>query len=467
MSDKHRFVFGERQVTLYKRPPFPSWNVEFVVAGQRYRKALGEDLSQAEALAKAAIVAARAGAPLPAMPREVPDGSEVVEAHGQRAVLRRSESSGSWSARVRLSLPGRKAVDVTRDLATADLAQGRVFAGNMVLRLQAAAASIQVATAPVVASVNPAPVPPAAAAPTSGVTLTLGKLFEVYQRLAPVVGARGGVSAVASRRNCNCLRNVVAEGLGIAQEAALARPLEVLTASNARRWKEAWLARYAQSHHGAEGDRKAMAIRSGSSLWRQARSLFNRYMLSSYRDRGIEVPSCVHEWRNEPLWPAVRDEYRPADDGTVSRTFEAARGLSLTDPHQRDVAVAFWLAVGAALRRGDIGRIGWDDIVQREGQWWVASEALGKDGERIEVPLLDDAAAALEPLREAGKPVLWHGVDRVSRWVAAWMSELGWQSSKKLHELRAWSICRVGATHGLEAARMFARHKDPSLTVRR
>lgn len=477
MNDKHRFVLEERPVTLFKRAGSPSWYVEFVARGKRYCKALGEDVVQAEAKAKALIMAANVGAPLPELPRE--GQGEQVLAHGQRAVLQQTEA-GTWLARVRLELPDRKASTVHQDLGTADLAQARVFASNLVLRLlgEAVHGTNKQAIGSQHLSANSisdaecgahkvvgAPVPPVLAAPTGGVLL--GDLLDVYLKLAPVVGARGGVGATAAKRNSNCLRNVVAEGLGIEQEDALEQPLEVLTTANARRWKEAWVARYAKSRHGSEEERRTAAIRSGSSVWRQGRSVFNRYMLAAYRDRGIQVPACVGEWLREPLWPSVRDEYRPADDATVKRTFEAARQLCAKDPHQRDVAVAFWLAVGAALRRGDIGRIRWDDIIQREGQWWVASDAQGKDHERIEVPLLDDAASALAAFREPGKPVLWHTVDRVARWVAAWMDELGWGSAKKLHELRAWSICQVGAQHGLEAARMFARHKDPSLTVRK
>jgi integrase len=470
MNDKHRFEFEGRPVTLYKRAGFPAWNVEFLAAGQRYRKALGEDLAKAEQTAKAMILAARAGTPLPVVNPDVQ--GELVVAHGQRAVLQQTKE-GTWLARVRLELPDRKPSTVHQDLGTGDLAQARVFASNLVLRLlgEAVHGAAPAAQQPARQVVNPntevvgSPVPPVLAAPTGGVLL--GDLLDVYLQLAPVVGARGGVNATAAKRNCNCLRNIVAEGLGIAQEEALEQPLEVLTTANARCWKAVWVARYAKSRQGSEDDRRTAAIRSGSSVWRQGRSVFNRYMLAAYRDRGIQVPACVQEWLREPLWPSVRDEYRPADDATVKRTFEAARQLSDKDPHQRDVAVAFWLAVGAALRRGDIGRIRWDDIIQREGQWWVASDAQGKDHERIEVPLLDDAASALAAFREPGKPVLWHTVDRVARWVAAWMDELGWGSAKKLHELRAWSICQVGAQHGLESARMFARHKDPSLTVRK
>lgn len=462
MRDTHRFECEGRPVTLYKRAGSPAWNVEFVARGERYRKALGEDLVQAEAKAKALILAANVGAPLPELPRE--GQGELVLAHGQRVFLKQN-ARGTWAARVRLALADRKTADVQQDLATTDLAQARVFAGNLIARLLAEAVHGAAPAPRVVTPSAAAPVPPVQAAPTGGVLL--GDLLDVYLRLAPVVGARGGVGATAAKRNCNCLRNIVAEGLGIEQEEALEQPLEVLSPANARAWKEAWLARYAKSPHGSVEDRRKAAIRSGSSVWRQGRSVFNRYMAAAYRDRGIQVPACVLEWLREPLWPSVRDEYRPADDATVTRTFEAARALCPKDPHQRDVAVSFWLAIGAALRRGDIGRIGWDDIIQREGQWWVASEAQGKDGERIEVPLLDDAASALAAFREPGKSVLWHTVDRVARWVAAWMDELGWDSSKKLHELRAWSICQVGSQHGLEAARMFARHKDPSLTVRK
>lgn len=458
MDQRHRFEFEGRPVTLYKRNGSPAWNVEFVVAGKRYRKALGEDLVAAETLAKSAILAAQGGAPLPAAPRAA-DGAEILEAHGQRVVLRQSPA-GQWSARARLALPGATTTEIRRDLGTADLAQARVFAANLVLRGLADAAGISMAAASAEA---PAPVAPSPAAPEG---IRLGQLFEVYLRLAPTVGARGGVRPRSAVHAMQCLRNLVAETLGISHAQAAEQPLEVLTPSFARRWKDAWLARYLRSPHGAEEERRRTALRSGSSVWRQACSVFNRWMLAAYRDRNLVIPACVQEFMREPLWPSVRDEYRPADDATVSRTFEAARAFEAVGP-QRDMAVAFWLAVGAGLRRGDIARIRWDEIVQREGRWWIASDAQGKDGERIDVPLLDEAAQALLPLREPGRQVLRHNYVTVARWISSWMQSLGWCSTKRLHELRAWSICRVGMAHGLDAARMFARHKDSSVTLRK
>ena len=79
-------------MALYKRERSPCWYAEFVASGKRYCKALGEDLQQAESMAKAAIQASSAGTPLPVVPRPAVEGVEVVEVHRQRAVLRQSPS---------------------------------------------------------------------------------------------------------------------------------------------------------------------------------------------------------------------------------------------------------------------------------------------------------------------------------------------------------------------------------------
>lgn len=132
MSEKHRFECEGRPVTLFKRGTSASWYVEFEVRGERHRRRVGQDLGQAEAMTKALILTANVGAPLPELPRE--GQGERVLAHGQRVFLKQN-ARGSWVARVRLVLPHRKTGDVQRDLRTADLAQARVFAGNLVAGL--------------------------------------------------------------------------------------------------------------------------------------------------------------------------------------------------------------------------------------------------------------------------------------------------------------------------------------------
>jgi hypothetical protein len=139
MNNKHRFKFEGRSVTLFKQGMSPNWCVEFWAKGQRYRKRLGKDLVQAEAWAKAMIQAACAGVSLPELPRE--GQGEVVVAHGQRALLRKN-ASGNWCARVRLVMPGRPPQNLQRDLGTADLAQARVFAANLIVQLLTEAAGM-------------------------------------------------------------------------------------------------------------------------------------------------------------------------------------------------------------------------------------------------------------------------------------------------------------------------------------
>jgi integrase len=208
----------------------------------------------------------------------------------------------------------------------------------------------------------------------------------------------------------------------------------------------------------ARREARERALRTSRSVIRQARSLFNRRhrMLDQYEARGLVIPrrhieefmSCRVEGRDR------KPEYFPPSDEVVQQAFAAIEDQK----HQPKIYIAFWLAVGAGLRRGEIGRMRWEYIVERQGRAWI-SGSLGKDGERIEVPLQDRAAKALEPFRKPeGKCIEQESLEW-ARKLNNWMESQGWSTEKKMHELRAYTGSLIYQQDPIWAM-MFLRHKS-------
>lgn len=277
---------------------------------------------------------------------------------------------------------------------------------------------------------------------------TLGSVISLYRELA-------NIAPRSIRNNILAMEQVLREtGSGPAEPF----PLTSFSATLARQFQDAFVRRYtAGLPEQAAREARERALRSSRSLLQQARSLFGRAMVERYTDRGLVMPPGVHEFVRYRLAGRIaKREYLPPPDSVIDRTFQAVESLRDKD---RDLYIAFWLAVGAGLRLSEIRRARWEDFVERSGRLWI-SGGVGKDGERIEVPLQARAVCALAPFRKTAGPVVrgeWFR--RLNRWMAG----LGWQTTKKLHELRAYvgSLLYVQNPH---AAMRFLRHKSIRMT---
>lgn len=147
--------------------------------------------------------------------------------------------------------------------------------------------------------------------------------------------------------------------------------------------------------------------------------------------------------------------YSAPDDAVVKRTFE----LFATDEHVgQNCYLAFWLALGAGLRRGEISNLQWQHIVVRVGQPWVCG-GVGKDGQRVEVPIQQAAWNAIAPYkRDTGFVISERGLGWARR-LSAHLASCGWTARKRLHELRAYIGSLLYQVQPVAAMR-FLRHKS-------
>jgi integrase len=207
------------------------------------------------------------------------------------------------------------------------------------------------------------------------------------------------------------------------------------------------------------GQREARerALRSSRSVIKQARSLFAQKsgLAARYLEHGITLPESVQAFMTAPLDGRVsKREYHAPDDKVIKAAFEGIGKFRDTD---RDVYVSFWFAVGAGLRRSEIRQMHWEYLVERSGATWV-SGGIGKDGQKIEVPVQEKAVTALSAVRKKDGRCLSDTSLEWARRLNGWMRGLGWNTQKKMHELRAYVGSLIYRKDPM-AAMKFLRHK--------
>lgn len=193
----------------------------------------------------------------------------------------------------------------------------------------------------------------------------------------------------------------------------------------------------------------------------QARCLFVRPMLTHYRSQGLTVPDLAGFMTCPLVGSVQKTEYHQPPDRVIEQTFAKAKELESIDP---PIFLAFWFAVGAGLRRGEIAALRWEHLVERDGRVWI-SGGIGKNGERIEVPVQAKAVHAITPHRQKeGKVMPGVGVEWAKR-LNWWLTCQGWTTEKKLHELRAYVGSLIYRENPL-AAMKFLRHSSIRITER-
>ncbi len=216
--------------------------------------------------------------------------------------------------------------------------------------------------------------------------------------------------------------------------------LSDLTETLVTQFQDAMRLRYCQEAKPNDTDQRIArerADRSSRSIVRQARSLFNRTtdILRHYKEAEITIPDTIQGFMGQKLrGKSTKREYLAPDDKVIAAAFSEIEKLRDLDPN---VYQAFWLAVGAGLRKGEIRRVRWDHVIERDGTWWI-SGGLGKDGNRIEVPFQSRAIEKLMPFRKTeGMIISEGGFDWAVR-LNSFLTDQGWKTEKKMHELRAY-----------------------------
>jgi integrase len=282
---------------------------------------------------------------------------------------------------------------------------------------------------------------------------TVAQLLEVYRQIAQV-------EPVTLKNNRDSLRWMLRSVTGSYDPETIR--LTELNGSLVARFQVLMRDRAVQTAPQTEDairEAKERALRTSRSVIRQARSIFNkRYrMVEQYEAAGLHIPRREIEQFTtcQVIGRDRKAEYFPPSNEVVQAAFAAIESQAQNQPK---LFVAFWLAVGAGLRRSEIGRMRWEYLVERQDRVWI-SGAIGKDGERIEVPLQDRAVKALAPFRKlSGKCIEEESLEWARR-LNHWMESHGWDTQKKMHELRAYTGSLIYQQDPV-AAMMFLRHKS-------
>lgn len=213
----------------------------------------------------------------------------------------------------------------------------------------------------------------------------------------------------------------------------------------------------------SQREAKERALRSSKSTVNQARCLFTRRgdtdMIDLYAQFGIAVPKSVQEFMTcRVRGRSTKTDYHIPGDTVIRSAFEEIE-LMKKDRH---VYLAFWLAVGAGLRRKEIFYCRWEHCIEVDGCPWVVG-GIGKDGRQITVPIQMRAWEAMKPFRKQSGYVIEQRSDRWARRLSRWMRTLGWSTKKTIHELRAYCGSLLYAKNPV-AAMYFLRHKSIAVT---
>jgi integrase len=294
---------------------------------------------------------------------------------------------------------------------------------------------------------------------------TVGQVVGVYR---PETEGAVGISGIADRSARN---NVWAFGKILKMALNTDKPKEVsLNAVDKLlvvKFQDSMVRLYCErvatddeSQHAA----REQALRSSRSIIHQARSLFNaqKEMIAKYEAAGLRIPKCVQEFMECKLQGKLRKrEYLPPPDEIVQKAFVEIEKLREPD---LPTYLAFWLAVGVGLRRKEILRAQKEHFIIRGGVPWY-SGGIGKDGEKIEVPVQARAWAVLKDFvhDKQGKVLGEDATIEYARKINWWMSQQGWKTEKKLHELRAYVGSMIYVQNPV-AAMKFLRHKSIRIT---
>jgi integrase len=288
---------------------------------------------------------------------------------------------------------------------------------------------------------------------------SLAQILELYPQIAQV-------SSETIYHNTLAIRWLieVATGQDLQPDAF---PLSSLTAELIGQFQRNTVTKYqeqAAKSEAAQREARERALRTTRSVIRQARSLFTkkRSLVDGYARHGVTVPDLTGFMTTPIEGRVTKTEYHPPPDSVVEQAMTDIHKLVSTDPN---VYTAFWLAIGAGLRRSEIRQMKWEYFVERNGITWI-SGGIGKDGEKIQVPIQTRAMEALAIVRQTTGRCL--GEETGLYWARRlnyWMRNLGWNTQKKMHELRSYIGSLIYRQDPLAAMR-FLRHKTILQTER-
>lgn len=294
--------------------------------------------------------------------------------------------------------------------------------------------------------------------PVTAKSATIRQLVEAY-RVAPL-------ELQSQESNINCFRQLVlAAGLHGDQPTTALGP-KLITA---------YIAKITQDTQHLDQTAAARRRRSANSIINQALSLFTPAALAAYQDAGLHIPvdtlsSLRDTYKARRFRKVTKDSYNPPTDTTLSATLDTWR----THP-DRNLYLAVGLMLAFGLRKAEVTAARWDWITLREGVPYLDASTRVKSGTgRLTVRPIDPhfrdlmTRAHAEGWIQPGETILQGSPTETSegtfKRISAWLTQCGWETSKKSHALRAYAGSLVAMRWGIYQAQHWLRHASVSVT---
>jgi integrase len=303
--------------------------------------------------------------------------------------------------------------------------------------------------------------------------LNPAKQAPAYCKLGDVVAKFDGATLDVGdqhRRNCiNCFRLALSQALDCKPLDVDGLSSKLLTADTGRRYFEHWVKR---ANACDDQEDAARAKRNANSIWRQAICLLTPKLLATYERHNLQLPDV------DPFLKAGRADrfsgcavaYNPPPDRVVAATLVAWKNLD------RNAFLAVGLELACGLRKAEIAQVTWGMFKRSlgapllDGRGRVKNQTGG-----FQVPPLDPFWRLLNRRidRESwrGQPddlvLTGTATDREDihfRNIGQWMRELGWETAKTNHALRAYSGSLVAMKYGIYRASAWLRHRSVKTT---
>jgi hypothetical protein len=182
------------------------------------------------------------------------------------------------------------------------------------------------------------------------------------------------IKPLTARANVCALLRAIAKVCGAAPDPRT-QPISVLDSNFIWSWRKA----IAESVRDATPEIQKRTYGSANSAMSQARCLFTSEMRSAYLQyEKIKLPETLRGFIEEPLFPQPKkkSDYKKPSDAILAKTFQSLEDLRHTD---LNAYRAVWLAIGFALRKGEIrlARTTW--FITRDGKPYLLGDKLSKD----------------------------------------------------------------------------------------
>jgi len=222
---------------------------------------------------------------------------------------------------------------------------------------------------------------------------------------------------------------------------------------------------------GLSGTAKLTAITSANFVYRMAKSMFGKRVFKAEVFEGIVIPKdSIYDFRDVGEMDDGEEVYELPDPKVLKAIWDDSPRIRKEDP---GVWVAFLLSLSTGLRRGEAGRLEWDDIVKEEGVWKLIVKnkpgKLTKSKKGRRVPLLDSVVEELRKHETKSRFVIpnksdWDRKEGCWNRLSAWFKSHGWDRLKKAHEMRKFFGAQVSTIQGIYQAQKYLGHKDPKTT---